>query len=214
VPPDDLIYHIRRKAFRLGLDLGCIGVRNDFTWADPEKRSPEKQLVKDWSIVAHKIGAPGLRIFSGNQPAGDYPRDQIEGWIAADIRECADFSSAYGVMLALQNHNDFLKTSDDVDTMMKLIDHEWVGLMLDIGSYRTPDPYVDIAATVKYAVTWQVKEKVYINDTQADTDLERLINIVKGSGYRGYLPVETLGEGDPYEKVGALYNKVRTVLQG
>ncbi|HBE39771.1 MAG TPA: sugar phosphate isomerase/epimerase, partial [Bacteroidales bacterium] len=64
-PADDYIYHVKKKAFRLGLDLGCTGVRNDFTWADPEKRNLEKKLVKDWIVVAHKLGAPGLRIFAG-----------------------------------------------------------------------------------------------------------------------------------------------------
>ncbi len=48
VPSDEYIFHIKRKAFRLGIDLGCTGVRNDFTWADPIRREGEKKLVKDW----------------------------------------------------------------------------------------------------------------------------------------------------------------------
>src|SRR5687767_2969206 len=30
VPSDDYLYHIKRKAFRLGLDISGTGVRNDF----------------------------------------------------------------------------------------------------------------------------------------------------------------------------------------
>ncbi|MBN1107961.1 MAG: sugar phosphate isomerase/epimerase [Bacteroidales bacterium] len=212
VPSDDLIYHLRKKAFRLGLDLGCLGVRNDFTNSDSDKRSADRQLVKDWVVVAHKIGAPGLRIFSGNQPQNNIPWIKTAEQVAADIRECADFAAGYGVMLALQNHNDFLKTSADVEKLMSIIDHEWVGLMLDIGSYRTADPYSDIASNVKHAITWQIKEKVYINDKQVDTDMDRIIDIVRDSGYRGYLPLETLGEGDPYLKVKTLYEKVKKVV--
>ena len=84
--------------------------------------------------------------------------------------------------------------------------------MLDIGSYHTPDPYKDIAANSKYAITWQMKEKIFINDTQVDTDYKKIIEIVRQSGYKGYLPLETLGEGDPFEKVAGLLKKVRSVL--
>jgi sugar phosphate isomerase/epimerase len=211
-PSDEYIYHVKKKAFRLGIDLGCTGVRNDFTWADPEKRKLEKKLVKDWIVVAQKLGAPGLRIFAGTLSKEEYPWEERARWIVEDIRECAEFAKDHGVMLALQNHYDFAKTAGEVERLLKMIDHEWVGLMLDIGSYHSPDPYKDIAATAKYAITWQMKEKVFINDTQVDSDYVKIINIVKNCGYRGYLPLETLGAGDPYQKVEALYSKVKKIL--
>lgn len=211
-PSDEYIFHVKKKAFRLGIDLGCTGVRNDFTWADPEKRKAEKKLVKDWIVVAQKLGAPGLRIFAGTLSKEEYPWQKRAGWIAEDIRECAEFAQNHGVMLALQNHFDFAKTADEVEKLLKMIDHEWVGLMLDVGSYHSPDPYRDIAATAKYAITWQMKEKVFVNDTQVESDYVKIIDIVKNCGYRGYLPLETLGAGDPYQKVEALYSKVKKIL--
>jgi sugar phosphate isomerase/epimerase len=212
-PPDDeYIFHIKRKAFRLGIDLGCTGVRNDFTWADPNKRSDEKKLVKEWIRVAAKLGAPGVRIFAGALSKEEYPWNERAKWIVDDIRECADFGKENGVMLALQNHYDFLKSASDVEKIMKMIDHSWVGLMLDIGSYHSPDPYADIAATAKYAITWQMKEQVFVNEAQVDTDYVRVLAIVRQCGFKGYLPLETLGEGDPGTKVKALYNKVKSVL--
>jgi sugar phosphate isomerase/epimerase len=211
-PSDEYIYHVKKKAFRLGIDLGCTGVRNDFTWADPEKRKLEKKLVKDWIVVAQKLGAPGLRIFAGTLSKEEFAWETRARWIVEDIRECAEFAKNHGVMLALQNHYDFAKSAEEVERLLKMIDHEWVGLMLDIGSYHSPDPYKDIAATAKYAITWQMKEKVFINDTQVESDYVKIIDIVKDCGYRGYLPLETLGAGDPYQKVTTLYNKVKKIL--
>jgi sugar phosphate isomerase/epimerase len=213
-PSDEYIYHIKRKAFRLGIDLGCTGVRNDFTWADPIKREGEKKLVKDWIQVARKLGAPGVRIFAGVLSKEEYPWEKRAAWIADDIRECADYGKENGVMIALQNHYDFMKSAAEVEKILKMVDHSWVGLMLDIGSYHSPDPYADIAATAGYAITWQMKEKVFVNDKQVDTDYQKIIGIVRKCGYRGYLPLETLGEGDPQTKVKALYNKVKSVLRG
>ena len=213
VPPaDDYIFHVKQKAFRLGLDLGCTGVRNDFTWSDPARRAGEKKLVNEWIVVASKLGAPALRIFAGNLSKENYTWEERAKWIAADITECAEFAGKYGIMLALQNHNDFLKTPEEVEKMLLMVNHKWVGLMLDIGSYHSPDPYKDVEKTVRYAITWQMKEMVFINETQVETDYARIIDIVKKGGYSGYLPLETLGEGDPFQKVDALLSRVRKVL--
>lgn len=212
VPSDEYIFHVKQKAFRLGIELGCTGVKNDFTWSDPKKREEEKKLVRDWIIVAQKLGAPGVRIFAGTLSKEVFSWDDRAKWIAADVNECAEFGKSHGVMLALQNHNDFLKTASDVEKMMKMVNTEWVGLMLDIGSYHTSDPYADIARTAKYAITWQMKEKVFVNETQVDTDFTKIVRIVKDCGYKGYLPLETLGEGDPKQKVEALFKKVKACL--
>jgi sugar phosphate isomerase/epimerase len=213
VPPDDFIYEVKKKAFKLGLGISGTGVRNDFTWSDPAKRASEKKLVKEWIIVASKLGAPLVRIFAGSLSQEAYSWDEKAKWIVADIQECAEYAKSYGIMIALQNHYDFLKTASDVEKVIKLVNHDWVGLLLDIGSYHSPDPYADIASNSKYAISWQMKEKVFINDTQVETDYIKIIDIVRKCGYRGFLPLETLGDGDPYTKVEALYNKVRSVIK-
>lgn len=212
VPSDEFIYEVKKKAFKLGLGISGTGVKNDFTWSDPAKREVEKKLVKDWIIVAEKLGAPIVRIFAGTLSKENFSWDQRVKWIADDINECAEFGKSHGVMLALQNHNDFLKTSSDVEKIFQLIDTKWVGLLLDIGSFHTPDPYADVAKNAKYAISWQLKEKVFVNDTQVDTDYTKIIDIVRKSGYRGYLPLETLGEGDPAAKIEALFKKVQSVI--
>jgi hypothetical protein len=71
------------------------------------------------------------------------------------------------------------------------------------------DPYAEIERNIKRAVTWQIKENVWIGGEAVPTDLERLAGIIKRSGYRGYLPLETLGPGDPYAKVPALLDEAR-----
>jgi len=212
VPSDEYIYSVKKKAFHLGLYINGTGVRNDFTWSDPVRRTAEKKLVKEWVILAEKLGAPSLRIFAGNLSKENFLWEERAKWIAEDIRECAEFGKSHGVMMALQNHHDFIKNASEIDTLMKMIDHEWVGLMLDIGSYHVADPYAQIAINAKHAISWQLKEKVFINDNQVDTDYFKIRDIVKQCGYKGYLPVETLGEGDPVSKVETLFKRVSSIL--
>lgn len=212
VPGDDFLYHVKRKAFSLGVEISGTGVRNDFTEPDPAKRSESVTLVKNWIDAAEKIGAPVIRIFSGNQKPAGYSREQVLEWMLKDIRECVMYGKAHGVVVAIQNHDDFIKTAGDVIEIMKAINSEWFGLILDTGSYRTGDPYDEITRTIEYAVNWQIKEKIYVNGKETDVDLDRLFRIIKASGYRGYLPLETLGKGDPTQKVSVFLNKINKAL--
>jgi sugar phosphate isomerase/epimerase len=212
VPPDEYLFEIKRKAFRLGLEISGTGVRNDFTIADKTRREQEVALVKNWIEVAAKIGAPVIRIFAGNQKNEGYTKDQITEWMLEDIRTCVEYGKVHGVIIGLQNHNDFIQTADQVIRMIEAINSEWLGLILDTGSYRVLDPYAEITKSIKYTVNWQIKEKIFINGEEKDTDLDKLISIIKSSGYKGYLPIETLGEGDPKTKVTELLAKLKKAM--
>lgn len=213
VPSDDVIFRVKRKAFDLGIEICGTGVRNDFTHADAAKRRESVQLVKDWIRVSQKLGGQTVRIFSGTRSPDGYTRDEILKWVLDDIRECVEYGQAHGVVVAMQNHDDFVKTADQTIEIMEAIRSPWFGLMLDIGSFRTADPYAEIARTIKYAVTWQIKEKVYVDGKPVDVDADKLIGLIRGAGFRGYLPLESLGEGDPKIKVAALLEKFRKAMR-
>lgn len=212
VPSDEVIYQVKRKAFSLGLEICGTGVRNDFTHADAAKRRESVQLVKNWVDVCQKLGGQTVRIFSGTQKPQGHTREQIFKWMVEDIRECVAYGAQRGVVIALQNHDDFIKTAEHTIEIMEAVKSPWYGLMLDIGSFRTADPYDEIARTIRYAVTWQIKEKVFVHGKEVDVDADRLVALIRKSEFRGYLPLETLGEGDPKQKVPALLNKFRTAL--
>jgi sugar phosphate isomerase/epimerase len=208
-PSDEYINSLKYYAFRRGIQFAGTGVRNDFTLADADALAKEKQHVKDWIVVAAKLGAPTLRIFAGNGTASDGREwDEMARRVAAAIDECGEFARQYGVVLALQNHNDFLKTAEEVEKLFSLIHTDAVGLMIDIGSYRT-DPYREIAQTIRYAVSWQIKENLYINGKETPTDIPRVMEIIRKSSYRGYVPIETLGSGNEKKRVSEMLSRIR-----
>lgn len=214
VPSDDILYQVKRQAFRLGLEISGTGVRNDFTWADGAKRAENVQLVKDWILAAEKMSAPVLRIFAGNQANPSFPRTEVLSWVTESIAECVDFGRQHGVIIGIQNHHDFVKTADQIITIMERIKSDWFGFILDTGSYRQePDPYLEIEKTIPYAVNWQIKEKIFMKGQEVDIDMARLFKIIRDSSYQGYLPIETLGPGDPKEKILHLLHKVNTQLK-
>lgn len=211
-PEDKYIYAIKKRAFELGLHICGTGVRNDFCLTGKKARKDEKKLVKDWIIVAEKLGAPAIRLFAGKTVPDGYTWDETARWVADDMLECAAFGEQHGVVIEIQNHNDFLKTASEVNTLLSMTQSPWIGLMLDIGSYRQTDPYKEIEATIHHAISWQLKENVFIDGEPVPVDLEKLKSIISASEYKGYIPIETLGPGDPVIKVETFYKKVRSVF--
>lgn len=211
-PPDKYLFHIKRHAFRLGLDISGTGVKNDFADPDKTKRKADITLIKKWIESAAKLGAPVIRIFSGTQAPAGYTWDQVARWMMDDVAECVEHGKQHGVIVAIQNHNDFIQTGKQVKLLLEMADPEWFGLVLDIGSYRVGDPFVQIAETAPFAVNWQIKENMFVNGKEEKTNLAKVLNIVKSSGYRGYLPIETLGNGDPKIKVPVFLDEVKKAL--
>jgi sugar phosphate isomerase/epimerase len=212
LPPDDYLYRIKRLAFVLGLDISGTGCRNDFTDADPSKRAADIELVKSWIGCAARLGAPNLRVFAGKGVPEGHVEEEVSDWIADALVECAEHGRKHGVMISLQNHYDFLKRPDQILRILKKVDSEWLGLNLDIGSFRDADAYEDVARVAPYAITWQIKELVYVGGKETKTDISRIVRIARESGYRGYFPIETLGDGDPRVSVPAFLAEVRKAL--
>ena len=80
--------------------------------------------------------------------------------------------------------------------------------MLDIGCFRT-DPYAGIEQVIHRAITWQIKENVFISNIETKTDLNRLMKIIQRNKYCGYLPIEILGTGNEKERVKTLFEELK-----
>lgn len=212
VPSDEYLYHIKHKAFLLGLEISGTGVRNDFTDPDPARRKASVELVKKWIIASEKLGIPVIRVFSGVADTKDIPREKVVDYMVKDLKECVEFGKAHGVVVGIQNHHDFIKTADETIEIIKRVNSDWFGLILDIGSFRT-DPYREIEKTIPYAVSWQLKENLYVDGVEQKTDLNKLMRIIQQSGYRGYIPLETLGAGDPKVKVAGFLKEIREAMK-
>jgi len=211
-PDDEFIYALKKKAFLNGITINGTGVRNDFAVTDAASRKKDVQMVKDWIEVASKLGAGVIRIFSGKKIPDGFSFDQVLEWMVPDMQECAEHGEKHGVIVGLQNHNDFVKTADETIRIVEAVDSEWFGVILDVGRLRQTDPYAEIEKLLPYAVSWQLKEKVWFGKKEAPTDLQRLKEIIDRGGYRGFLPIETLGEGEPKIKVKRLFKDVKKVF--
>jgi sugar phosphate isomerase/epimerase len=212
VPASEELLEVKRKAFSVGLAISGTGVRNDFTWTDPASRKDQLNLVLQWIEAASRLGAPVLRVFAGTQKVAAEKRDEITTRMIDDLKTCADYGKKHGVIIGLQNHHDYFTTAGEVIDVAERVGSAWMGLIVDTGSFRVNDAYAEIAKSAPYAVNWQVKEKLYLGGIEVEADIQKIADIVKGSPYAGYLPIETLGAGDPKTKVKALLARLTQAL--
>ena len=223
-PDDAYLARIKRHTHDLGLAISGTGVRNDFVTADKTVRAAGVQLVKEWVEVAARLGAPTIRLFADSQApfkvwqeaSGKASREAVEAWMAEDLRECADHAQKFGVILAVQNHGDFIASGEQHLSLLKRVDHEWCAALVDTGKYTTDDPYADIETMVPYAVNWQIKETTRSRADSPRTDFKRLVKIIRQGGYRGYLPIETLSmhrkDYDPAVEAAKTIADLRTAI--
>ena len=212
VPADEYIYNLKKKAYLNGVTINGTGVRNDFTLRDSTKRQAEIQLVKDWIEVARKLGANVIRVFSGKELPKGYTFDQVLEWMIPAFHECAEYGKERGIIVGLQHHDDFLKTADQTIRVVKAVNSDWFNVILDVGSLRQGDPYEEIEKLLPYACTWQIKENVWYGQKSTPIDLARVRAIIGKVGFRGFLPIEALGQGDPAVVVTTFLEKVRKAM--
>jgi len=217
VPSDEYLKKFKDKASELGIVISGTGIRNNFASPDPKVRAEGVQLAKDWIVAASKMGAPIVRVFSGEIPKGYEDRwQEVAGWMIECFKECAAYGEKYGVKIGIQNHGDMLQTAEQCIYVMERLNSSWAGLIVDTGSFKTEDPYKDIASVIPYAINWQVKESVFGIGSEIPTDYKRLVRIIKQGGYKGYLPVETLAvrgkSYDPFALVPAMLNELNAAI--
>ena len=219
IPTDAFISRIKRHAHARGVVINGTGIRNDFTLADRSARAAGVQLTKDWIEVAARLGATVIRVFAGPQsPFKDWRlaaagagREDVERWMADDLRACAEHAEKFGVIVGVQNHGDFLNTGAEHLSLLRRVDHPCCGALVDTGKYLTADPYADIALITPHAVGWQIKETLGSDLKSPRADFRRLMRIIAEGGYRGFVPIETLAMGRKDYDPAA---EVLRVLQG
>ena len=202
-PADSYVNRMKRYTHDRGIVISGTGVRNDFAVADKAVRAEGVRLTKEWIEVAARLGAPVIRVFAGPQgpikdwqtASGNAKREEVEKWMADDLRACAEHGEKFGVIVAVQNHGDFLNTAAEHLSLLQRVNHPWCGPLVDTGKYLTTDPYADIALMVPHAVNWQIKETLGSSLKSPPTDFKKLAKIIHDGGYRGFLPIETLAMG-------------------
>lgn len=196
-PTPQYLRQLKHQTFRLGLDISGTAVGNDFCHPPGEEREKQIRLVKQWVDRAELLGAPVIRIFSG-QARGAQSEAEAHRLAVEAIEQCCAYAGEHGVFLALENHGGLTTTIEGLLRLIGDVKSEWFGVNLDTGNFHSADPYADLARIAPYAVNVQVKVSMNPGGGKKEpADFRRLAKILTDSGYRGYVVLEYEEKDDP-----------------
>ncbi|MDD2630782.1 MAG: sugar phosphate isomerase/epimerase, partial [Limnochordia bacterium] len=108
---------ITKLTRELGLGILCYSIDNDFVNADTTARGKMLDYTKREIDLAVALGAPVVRVFSGNEKDGiDF--DTGFAWIVDGLRAAATYAEEKQVLLALENHGTFAGTSAQIERII------------------------------------------------------------------------------------------------
>ena len=131
------LHRLKRRAFRLGLDVSGGAIGNDF--GHPPNSDHGRQQIKytkDWIDRYAELGAPAIRVFAARTRPESNTDAEVIGNVVRCLHEVLPHAEKRGVMLGIENH-DFATNLDYLLDIIVQVKSEWLGR--DVG-FSEPRP--------------------------------------------------------------------------
>ena len=212
------LQELKRRAFLKGLDVMGFSTHQDFLDPDPAKRQENVDLTLHQIDLAYRLGIPTIRINTGRwgtsesftrlmenrgiePPIEGYTDEQAFEWVIEAIGKLVPSAAEKGVILGLENHWGLGRTPEGVMRIVEAIDSPWLMVTLDTGNFLE-DPYEKLEMLAPHTALVQAKT-YYGGGTwyTLDLDYERIADIMRRHGYKGYVSLEFEGKGNYEEAI-------------
>lgn len=204
---------VKSLCFRQGLTISGTAIRDELCLPAGEARDAQIAHVKQWIDYAEILGAPVIRIFSGNA-RGDQSVEEAHKLAVEGMEECCDYAGKHGVFLALENHGGLTDTVDGMLALVRDVKSPWFGVNVDSGNFHSDDPYADLEKIAPYALNVQIKVVVHRGGPKKSTpgepsDFKRLAKMMRDVGYRGFIVLEYEESDDPRKECPRYLTEIR-----
>ena len=207
---NEALFALKKLAYRSAVSLYTIGVRARMAQPTPELQAAEVETVRKWLDVAERLGTGHMRVFGGAVPKGA-SEDQAVAWAVETLKRCAEEAGKKGITLGVEDDGGITTDAARTVEIVRKADSPWAGINLDIGNFRD-DGYSQIAMCAPYATNVHFKTHVRVNGHAEETDIPRVLKILGGAGYRGYLSIEYESTENPVQVVPELVGKLRRAI--
>lgn len=186
----EFILILKQRAFLEGLDISGTAIGNTYTFPPGPDRDQQLEHTRTWVDHAALLGAPCIRVFAGSVQKGD-SIEKARAYCIETLEIACEYAGSKGVYLALENHGGIVDTAANMLPIVQAVKSPWFGVNLDGGNFTSEDPYKDLEIMAPYAVNVQIKAEINPGRKgKVPADLKRIMQIIKDSGYRGYVALE------------------------
>lgn len=215
---NELLSHSRlmsykRRALALGLPL--IGLSTHQSFMSPDRHDRKQNIDRTIAQIelAYKLGIPTMRVNTGRWGTSDsfdhlmsnrgiepplpgYTDEDAFPWVIDSLAECVRVAERCGIVLGLENHWGLGLTPEGILRIVSAIDSPWLQITADTGNFLE-DPYERLEQIAPQTIL--VQAKTYYGGGQwyaLDLDYPRIAEILRSSGYRGFISLEFEGMED------------------
>lgn len=167
---------LRAALQNAGITLDAILV-DDGDLTDPRHADETEAWMAEWLRDATALGATRVRLMVGAaEPTPEVIRESTE--------RLSRLAAAHpGVRIVIENWTGVLRDADSVEAVLDATDGA-VGLLIDLGNWRGPDRFSELAAIAPLAETCHAKCR--FTGSEPDTqEFQRGLSILKDAGYSG-----------------------------
>jgi sugar phosphate isomerase/epimerase len=231
---------IRQRCEKLGLAIAGYSVGGEYLLPPDAQRAAVEATKKEVDVAAelgvknmrHDVSRGWGKHSEGLKGAQTF--DNAVKIIVPALREITEYAAKKGVKTSLENHGFYMQASERVEKLIKAVKHPNYGLTMDMGNFLcvNEDPVKAVTRAAKYAIMCHTKDfHVRPKTTKPpsgwfDTptpialrgaivghgviDVPKQLQIIKKSGYKGYLSLEFEGMEEPGNavKLGLEYLKL------
>jgi len=228
---------LKARIEELGLKLACMAGYPDFTAGVEKPGIPSAEMaavyVGELARLAHDLGAPYVRVFTGYERPG-VPLDAQWGIVVQGLKMAARKAAEYGVTLAVQNHHDIAVHPDAMEWLIrevnepncKLAFDAWAPALQGINGHQLAEvtrkmvPHMVYTTVADYVKLPRYRYDLTLTNFIKQDDLVRAVPVGKGfidyraffdalkeAGYTGYVAYEMC---EVLEGGGSIENLDRT----
>jgi L-ribulose-5-phosphate 3-epimerase len=196
---------MRRLADDLGVRILLIMVddEGDLCAVRPEARRQAVENHRRWVEAAALLGCHSLRVNTGGGPEVEGGAPLSSPAVKAALESCAascaelcDLAAGAGLHILIENHGGLSSNIPAVIELQALAGRKNLGTLPDFGNFAPgADPYAGVAALLPSARA--VSAKCFDFDAagnETTIDYRRMLDIVRASGYQGFIGIEYDGE--------------------
>jgi sugar phosphate isomerase/epimerase len=197
---------IRERVEDAYLEIACIGLSSRFDTPNVGRRREVIERTQRYVELAADVNCRRLRVFGNDMPKqgldGDAPpeRPAVIGYIAAALRELAEFAAPHGVDILLEMHGQF-NYWNFARPAVEQADHPSLGIVYNCDNRDLVGG--SVAST--YSRVRHLIRHVHMHDFTRGFPYPELFGLLQRDGYEGYLSSELGTEIPPPEEFLLMY---------
>jgi sugar phosphate isomerase/epimerase len=175
--------------------LEALNLASGFRYHSPDPADLKKNIegTKEYILLAHDVGALGIRVFGNELPEGT-PEDVTEKQIAKALAEVGEFGYNHGVEVRICVHG--IKTNRP-SVIKKIIDYSQSPHVY-VNWNCNPQDTEENGLEYNFALLKDRIRGVHMHELwMAEYPYRRLFKLLSGIGFKGYCNAEIDGNSDP-----------------